>query len=131
MREKREAGEMARGGQPYRKSTGAKNAPVETLEKQGIDKHLANAARKAAAVPEDKFEQEIAKARRLARAAAENNSVKEARPPAKDQLRRGGKKPPRDPGLLRRLPLQPLDRDQRRRLAGSCQVVRYRGALHL
>jgi N6-adenosine-specific RNA methylase IME4 len=79
MQEKREAGQMSKGGRPAVK-TGGKNPPV-SLEEQGIDKDLAKAARKAAGLSDEKFEQEIAKARRLARAAAENNSavVKEAR----------------------------------------------------
>jgi hypothetical protein len=53
-----------------------KNPPIEqTLEKQGIDKNLANRARKAAAMPEDKFEKDVAKTVKRAVAATEGNAV--------------------------------------------------------
>jgi N6-adenosine-specific RNA methylase IME4 len=46
-----------------------------TLDDQGIDKHLAKRARKAAKTDEAKFEREVAKARQLANAAAEGHTA--------------------------------------------------------
>ena len=54
----RETVGLAKGGQPYQ-STGSKADPVEaapTLAEAGIDKHLADRARKMAAVPQAKFD---------------------------------------------------------------------------
>lgn len=53
MQKMREAGMLAKGGLPYQSSsTGSKSDPVElTYGSMGIDKHLADRARKMAAVP--------------------------------------------------------------------------------
>lgn len=54
MREQKDAGLVAKGGQPHQKdSTGSKKNPVApiTLAEVGIDKGLADRARKYAAVP--------------------------------------------------------------------------------
>lgn len=59
MAAQRESVGMAPGGQPYQ-STGLKTNPVEerpiTLAEAGIDKNLANEARKLAAIPETEFD---------------------------------------------------------------------------
>ena len=57
MAAQRDAGKMASGGQPYQ-STGSQADPVEqpTLSDAGIDKHLADRARKMAAIPNDEFD---------------------------------------------------------------------------
>jgi N6-adenosine-specific RNA methylase IME4 len=74
-----------------------------TLASQGIDKHLADRARKAAAMPAPKFEADVAKARKRAVAAAEGNKaiVKEAR--AERQLEKKQKRERREKELARRL----------------------------
>jgi hypothetical protein len=51
---------LAKGGQPYQKSTGSKAEPVATLADAGIDKKLSSRSQKLAAIPEDKFEKQIA-----------------------------------------------------------------------
>lgn len=61
MAAQRETAGFAAGGQPYQ-STGLQNNPVErpaTLAEAGIDKNLADRARKYAAIPEKEFEQRI------------------------------------------------------------------------
>ncbi len=57
---------------PKRRVAGKPDDPP-TLADQGIDKHLANRARKAAAMPEDKFEAHVAHAVNIAVAAAEGD----------------------------------------------------------
>jgi hypothetical protein len=54
---------LAKGGRPLK--TGSRTDPVyaATLEDQGIDKHLADRARKAAAMSEAKFEKHVDQAR--------------------------------------------------------------------
>lgn len=57
MAAQRDAGEMAKGGQPHQ-STGLQKNPVAaapTLAEAGIDKNLADRARKYAAIPEPEF----------------------------------------------------------------------------
>ena len=57
MAAQRDAGHMAKGGQPHQ-STGLQKNPVEvppTLAEVGIDKSLADRARKYAAIPEQEF----------------------------------------------------------------------------
>lgn len=57
MAAQRDAGEMAKGGQPHQ-STGLQKNPVAappTLAEVGIDKNLADRARKYAAIPEGEF----------------------------------------------------------------------------
>jgi len=58
-------GLIAKGGQPYQRSgsTGSVLDPVETLAEKGIDKHLADRARKYASVPERRFEAMMAERR--------------------------------------------------------------------
>jgi hypothetical protein len=59
----RKAGLLAKGGQPHqRNSTGSVKDPVATLAEQGVDKNLADRARKAAAMTEKQFEAAIARA---------------------------------------------------------------------
>ena len=85
IEEQRKTGRLAKGGQPHqreRKSTGSRKDPVApTLADQGVDKHLADRARKAAAMPAEKFEAHVAKAVKVAVAATEGDRevVKAAR----------------------------------------------------
>jgi N6-adenosine-specific RNA methylase IME4 len=83
MDEDRKAGRLAKGGEQYRsKGTGASKAPVvRTLEKQGIDKHLAQRARKAAKTDEATFERQMVRAKRIATAAASgvSEAIKEVK----------------------------------------------------
>lgn len=60
MQAQRETVGLAPGGQPYR-STGSQSDPVEkpTLADAGIDKHLADRARKYAAVPAEEWDREL------------------------------------------------------------------------
>lgn len=60
MAAQRDAGMMAQGGQPYQ-STGSVSDPVgaPTLADAGIDKHLADRARKYAAIPEAEFNDNV------------------------------------------------------------------------
>ena len=64
MEEARQAGKMAKGAK--QKGIGKRGSPADprSLSAQGVDKHLADRARKAAAMSEDKFEDDVAKARR-------------------------------------------------------------------
>jgi hypothetical protein len=82
MKADRDAGKLAKGGQPYQKqSTGLSKNPVEkpTLESQGVDKNLADAARKAAAMSEEKYEASIIKAKKIAVAAIEGTEAAHVR----------------------------------------------------
>jgi hypothetical protein len=74
MDQHREAGGLAKGGQPHqRKSTGVSRTPVEaTLKDHGIDKNLAKRARAAFRMPEDKFTAHVVKVRRLDKNLAEH-----------------------------------------------------------
>ena len=60
LEQERQAGKLAKGGQPHqhkRKSTGSQKDPVApTLAEQGIGKALADRARRAAAMPQEKLE---------------------------------------------------------------------------
>lgn len=61
MASQRQSVGLAKGGQPYQ-ATGSKTDPVEsvpTLAEAGVDKHLADRARKLAAMPDRKFEQVV------------------------------------------------------------------------
>ena len=60
-----------------------------SLADQGIDKHLADRARKAAAMPEAKFEEQVARAVKVAVAATEGDAavVREARKAQQDAKR--------------------------------------------
>src|ERR1700731_490842 len=86
MEEEREAGKLAKGtrgtGRP--KKGGSPKVPpkdVQSLAERGVDKHLADRARKAAAMPEAKFEAELAKTVKVAIAVTEGDRavVKAAR----------------------------------------------------
>jgi N6-adenosine-specific RNA methylase IME4 len=68
---------LATGGQPYQKATGSEKNPVEkpTLADAGIDKRLADRARKLAVVPEKTFESRITAWREEAQAANERISL--------------------------------------------------------
>jgi len=79
MAEERKAGKLAKGGGPGRGKKGknrvAKRPGFPALAEQGIDKHLADRARKAAALPEREFEKAVNKAVRVAVAATENDKA--------------------------------------------------------
>lgn len=63
------------------KNAGPQATRIQTLEKQGVDKHLADRARKAWRMPADKFEALIRRAVKIAVAAVMNNAevIKAAR----------------------------------------------------
>jgi N6-adenosine-specific RNA methylase IME4 len=88
MAEDRKAGKLAKGTRGSR-IKGARVASGPTLADQGIDKHLADRARKAAEMPEEKFEEHVAKTVRVAVAATEGDAavVKEARKEQQDKKR--------------------------------------------
>ena len=76
----RKAGKLAKGARGNPKGRGAKivrvaRGPTQTLDEQGIDKHLADRARKAAALGEKKFEAEVERAVRTAVAAVEGDKT--------------------------------------------------------
>ena len=79
MEADRKAGKLKRGG--ARKGSRVASGPLISLADQGVDKHLADRARKAAAMPEAKFEAQVARAVKVAVAATEGDAavVKEAR----------------------------------------------------
>jgi MT-A70 protein len=86
MAEAREAERLAKGtrGHGRPKIGGSQTDPPKTessLADQGVDKHLADRARKAAALPPEERERMVAKAVRLAKATVEGNAaiIKEAR----------------------------------------------------
>lgn len=69
--EQRAAGLLAPGGLPYQaKATGGITPPVATLAEAGIDKDLAKRARKAAAMPAEKYQAKIERQLALAAKAA-------------------------------------------------------------
>lgn len=75
MASQRDAGLMAKGGQPYQ-ATGLQENPVgpaPTLAEAGIDKNLADRARKFAAIPESEFDSTLTDWR--ARVEEENERV--------------------------------------------------------
>jgi hypothetical protein len=88
MEADRKAGKLAKGPRGQLKgktsSGGLRKNPPEggrSLKKQGIDKNLADRARRAAALPEAKFEAEVERTVRIAVAAVEGNItiIREAR----------------------------------------------------
>jgi len=93
MAEQRNAGTMARppGGSKKhpRKDRVTKKPDQPSLAGQGIDKNLADRARKAAALSESKFEAQVAQSIRVAVAAVENERaiIKEARTEAQNEKR--------------------------------------------
>jgi hypothetical protein len=68
MEEMRQAGRLASGKEGKRKGLGIPKNPSDrrTLEDYGVDKNLAQRARRAAAMSEEKFEAAVEKAARLA-----------------------------------------------------------------
>jgi N6-adenosine-specific RNA methylase IME4 len=78
MEDDRKAGKLAKAGRPPRNRVSKK---PDSLTFQGIDKNLADRARKAAKVSEKDFDATVAKAVRLALAATEGNKeiIAEAR----------------------------------------------------
>jgi hypothetical protein len=88
----RNAGKLAKGGGPGRGKKGKKPGPRATrflsLKDQGVDKHLADRARKAAAMPKAKFEVQVARAVKIAVAAAEDDKavISAARAEPKERL---------------------------------------------
>ena len=88
MEDDRKAGKLAKGtrGSPVK---GARVASGPTLADQGVDKHLADRARKAAAMSEAKFEEQVAHAVKVAVAATEGDAavVREARKAQQDAKR--------------------------------------------
>jgi N6-adenosine-specific RNA methylase IME4 len=95
MEDDRKAGKLAKGA----RGGGTKNGPrgslndprdnAPTLADQGVDKHLADRARRAAAMPEAKFEEHVARAVKVAVAAIEGDAavVREARKAQQDAKR--------------------------------------------
>ena len=73
MEEERSAGKLAKGGGGRHGRKRVSEKPALPLAKQGIDKNLADRARKAAALSEDKFEASVARAKRIAVAATVND----------------------------------------------------------
>jgi len=71
IRTEKEAGKLPKGGRPSKKNRDFK-IPV-SLAKRGVDKNLAIRARTFEAMPEDSFERQVAKVRRMAAAAAEGD----------------------------------------------------------
>lgn len=88
MEEDRKAGKLAKGTRGS-KIKGARVASGPTLADQGIDKHLADRARKVAAMPEAKFEEQVVRAVKVAVAATENDAavVREARKEQQEKKR--------------------------------------------
>lgn len=76
----RQAGRIAKPGR-NRVAGGPDIKTIPSYEQQGIDKHLADAARKAAALPADQYERQVDRAVQLALAAMEGSAgvIKEAR----------------------------------------------------
>ena len=93
MEDDRKAGKLAKGAAAAKKngSRGSLKDPRDapTLADQGVDKHLADRARKAAAMPEAKFEEQVARAVKVAVAATEGDAavVREARKAQQDAKR--------------------------------------------
>ena len=95
MEDDRKAGKLAKGARGGGKKNGPRgslNDPRDkapTLADQGVDKHLADRARKAAAIPEAKFEEQVARAVKVAVAATEGHAaiVREARKALQDAKR--------------------------------------------
>jgi N6-adenosine-specific RNA methylase IME4 len=83
MAEERKAGRLATGKEGTRKALGSPKDPRDrpSLAEQGVGKALADRARKAAAMPEEKFEAHVAHAVKVAVAATEGDReiVKAAR----------------------------------------------------
>jgi N6-adenosine-specific RNA methylase IME4 len=92
MDERRKAGTLAKPGRHSKTGHAKKrvgSGPKLTLADEGIDKHLADRARKAAAMSEDKFEAQVERDVRIAVAATEGDAsiVKEARKKQQEEKR--------------------------------------------
>ena len=83
MEDDRRAGKLAKGGGDKKSDHRVAKKPGDapSLADQGIDKNLADRARKAAAMPEAKFEEQVARAAKVAVAATEGDTavIREAR----------------------------------------------------
>jgi hypothetical protein len=94
MDDERKSGKLAKGARVkgIGRRGGKRGSPdvPRSLADQGIDKHLADRARKAAAMSEDKFEEQVARTVKVAVAATEGDAavVKEARKAQQDVKRR-------------------------------------------
>jgi N6-adenosine-specific RNA methylase IME4 len=88
MEDDRRAGKLAKGGGDKKSDHRVVKKPGDapSLADQGIDKNLADRARKAATMPEAKFEEQVARAVKLAVAATEGDAavVREARKAQQD-----------------------------------------------
>src|SRR6476620_3375323 len=88
MDDDRKAGKLAKGGGDRKSDHRVAKRPGDapSLADQGIDKNLADRARKAAAMPEAKFEEQVARAVKVAVAATEGDAavVREARKAQQD-----------------------------------------------
>ena len=91
MEDDRKAGKLAKGGGDKKSDHRVAKKPGDapSLADQGIDKNLADRARKAAAMPEAKFEEQVARAVKVAVAATEGDAavVREARKAQQDAKR--------------------------------------------
>ncbi len=72
MAENKAAGKMDKGGRPPKNRVSQKPGN-ETLADQGVDKNLADSARKLAAMPAEKFEADTIRAKKIAVAAVLGN----------------------------------------------------------
>jgi N6-adenosine-specific RNA methylase IME4 len=86
IEDERKAGKLSKGARgsgsnQHRKVVRVDEKPTPTLADRGVNKNLADAARKAAAMPASKYEAETAKAIRIAIAASEGDKavIREAR----------------------------------------------------
>jgi len=88
MKADRDNQRMAKAGRPYH-LIGSAADPIKSLANQGVDKHLADRARKAAALEETQFEVNLAKSVKLAVAACENEKavIRAARQEAQEEKR--------------------------------------------
>jgi N6-adenosine-specific RNA methylase IME4 len=112
MEERRATDKLAKGAREHgtrRGTTRVANGPA-SLAKQGIDKHLADRARKAAVLTDRQFEADVAKAARRARAAVEGNKaiIREAR--AEQQREKRDKRQQRQRELAGKIKALPVKR---------------------
>lgn len=89
MESDRKAGKLAKGARNKGVGKRGSSADPRSLANQGIDKHLADRARKAAAMPAARFEAQVARAVTVAVAATEGTAavVREARKAQQDAKR--------------------------------------------
>lgn len=94
MEDQRKAGKLAKGAKgsgsnQHKKVVRVANGPAPTLAQQGVDKHLADRARKSAAMSKEKFEAQVARSVKVAVAATEGDAavVKAARQKQQEEKR--------------------------------------------